>query len=67
MSVGRSIACAVGLNGKLYVFGGLGECSDSKGESKILDSVECYDPQTDKWTTLPPLPTSVYGASASVL
>ena len=32
-----------------------------------LESVECYDPQTDTWTELPPLPKGRSEAAAVIL
>lgn len=50
-SLGGSPAAAV-IDGKLYVAGGIG------ANSSILDTLEVYDPQTDTWTTLAPMPTA---------
>jgi N-acetylneuraminic acid mutarotase len=38
------------LNGKIYVIGGV-----DKNEY-LTDIVEVYDPQTDKWSTVAPIP-----------
>lgn len=40
--------CCAAMKKKLYIMGG-----GSYG--KIFDSVECYDPKTQQWTTLCPL------------
>jgi hypothetical protein len=44
-------AATTGLDGKIYVLGGLG------GGVK-LDRAEAYDPATNLWATLPPMPTA---------
>jgi N-acetylneuraminic acid mutarotase len=52
----------VALNGKIYAIGG----STPEATIPVLNSIylrpivgtnECYDPKTDKWTTLKPMPT----------
>jgi N-acetylneuraminic acid mutarotase len=47
----RADAAAIGIDGKIYVFGGY------VTNSKVTDSIEVYDPQSDSWswvkTTLP--------------
>ncbi len=42
-------AAATGLDGRIYVFGG-------SYQSKILDSAEVYDPNTNSWTSIAPMP-----------
>jgi N-acetylneuraminic acid mutarotase len=50
------------VNGKLYVIGGR-----TSGMSANVDTNEVYDPKTDKWTVLEPLPSKRGGlASAAV-
>lgn len=59
-------AGAVGPTGKLYVLGGFGEGTGDYDpqlnryvpDSGTLRTVEEYDPATDSWTTLTPLPSS---------
>lgn len=68
MSNRRTSPCAVGLNGLLYVIGGNQRINDETLNSPVtLESVECYDPQTDTWTDLPPLPKGRCEAVAVVL
>jgi N-acetylneuraminic acid mutarotase len=51
-----------GNDGRIYVFGGARDASGRTNE----DSTEAYDPSTDTWQTLAPMPTARYGASAAV-
>ena len=55
MPTGRHHTAATALDGKLYVAGG------RKGKNLALDVFERYDPRTDSWETLPPLPLGVGG------
>src|SRR5439155_16887117 len=41
-----------------YVFGGL------DGAGNVLNSVECYNPSTNIWTVVAPMPTARWGAPA---
>ncbi|KAL0726352.1 hypothetical protein Bca4012_022445 [Brassica carinata] len=50
MNVARRRATAGVVNGKIYVFGG---CSGIKTYGEV------FDPKTQTWTTLPPVPVSV--------
>ncbi|XP_062612513.1 kelch-like protein 24 [Saccostrea cucullata] len=47
LSTPRAGACAAELNGEIFVAGGFGYSLN--GNSTILDSVECYQPSTDRW------------------
>ncbi|MDY7077431.1 MAG: kelch repeat-containing protein [Chloroflexota bacterium] len=49
MTTARDHPGVVGVDGKIYVFGG----SNASG---ALDSVEIYDPATDTWTSGPSMP-----------
>lgn len=49
MTTARDHPGVVGLNGKVYVFGG----SNASG---ALESMEIYDPATDTWMPGPPMP-----------
>ncbi|KAL1190417.1 putative F-box/kelch-repeat protein [Cardamine amara subsp. amara] len=51
MAVPRAAAAAAVLGGKIYVFGG---CWGKKVDS--LDWAEVFDPKTQTWDTLPPMP-----------
>ncbi|TSK38445.1 Gigaxonin [Bagarius yarrelli] len=57
MTTVRKFGCCAPMKKKLYVMGG-----GSYG--KIYDSVECYDPKTQQWTTLCPLKERRFGAVA---
>lgn len=68
MSERRSAPSAVGFNGRLYVIGGSQRILDNPYTAPItLQLVECYDPQTNSWSELTPLPKSRSEAAAVVL
>jgi N-acetylneuraminic acid mutarotase len=48
------------LNGKIYIIGGF----NNKG--KTMNTVEYYDPKTDRWSTASPLPEPLDHAAAAV-
>lgn len=48
MSTPRSTVGVVVLDGKLYAVGG-------RDGSSCLNSVECYDPNTNRWTLVSPM------------
>lgn len=50
MNVCRANAAVTVLNGYIYIAGGLNK------HGYAISSVELYDPQTDEWTQLPPIP-----------
>ena len=54
---------ATSLNGKLYVFGG----EQWVPEQKVFAESWVYDPKTDIWEALPPLPTPRHGLRASAV
>ncbi|XP_004482744.2 kelch-like protein 33 [Dasypus novemcinctus] len=60
MGVPRAGHIMAALGGRLYVAGGLGETGD-------LLSFETYEPRTDSWTHLAPLPSPHVGAAGAVL
>jgi N-acetylneuraminic acid mutarotase len=55
MPTGRHHTAAAALDGELYVVGG------RRGNNLALDAVERYDPSTDSWERLAPLPMGVGG------
>jgi N-acetylneuraminic acid mutarotase len=55
----REHLTAVGVADALVAIGGRGTAN--------VDAVERYDPATDRWTTLPPLPTARSGLAAALL
>lgn len=61
MSVERSGATAVGLNGLLYVIGGM-----TKNGEKAT-TVEVYNPATNSWRTVTGMPTGRWGLGSGVI
>lgn len=49
---------SVEANGCLFVIGGEGNYSDPRG---LSDNTEMYNPRTNSWTTLAPMPTPTHG------
>jgi len=49
MSVERYVLGVVELDGKLYVVGGY------NSQNQALDSMECYDPDSNSWGSKAPL------------
>ena len=70
MPTPRSGAAAAVVNNKIYVIGGYNcttkDCSTPE-EVHYLSLNECYNPETDTWTTLAPMPTGRSAAAAGVL
>jgi N-acetylneuraminic acid mutarotase len=54
-------AATTGVDGRVYVFGGLNDAGT------VLRSGEVYDPQANAWTPLPKGPVARYGAAAVTL
>jgi len=50
----RSDLAAVAHGGKIFVFGG---CTGPASSPSVTNEVDMYDPQTNTWTTLAPMPT----------
>lgn len=59
---GRSAGGFAGVNGKLYYIGG--ESNDTPSTNAVIALVDCYDPQTNLWESLDPIPQGVHGMSA---
>ncbi|VDN97786.1 unnamed protein product [Rodentolepis nana] len=59
MKKARSGASAVVSNNCIFIFGGY-----DGSRKMILGSCEKYDPTTDRWSSLPPMPTARYGTGA---
>ncbi|HVX12138.1 MAG TPA: NF038129 family PEP-CTERM protein [Pirellulales bacterium] len=53
-------AVSEGKDGRIYVLGGYDFLTDS-----VTGQAEAYDPATDAWSTLAPMPTPVYDAVAT--
>ncbi|XP_045865101.1 kelch-like protein 33 [Meles meles] len=60
MGIPRAGHVMAALGGRLYVAGGLGKTGD-------LLSFEAYEPRTDSWTHLAPLPSPHVGAAGAAL
>ena len=56
---GRHLLAVGVVNGILYAVGGA--CCAPGENVTILNTVEAYDPTTDKWTAKAPVPTARYG------
>ena len=66
LSTGRAGATATAVNGLLYVMGGR-TANGQFSAPTTLETVECYDPQTDDWFYVEPMPTSRCEATVVVL
>lgn len=64
MPTARGAPGFASLNGRLYAIGG--RDGATIGVGAILDSNEAYDPVSDSWTVLAPLPTAVSDNYATV-
>jgi hypothetical protein len=64
MPTARGGLAAAALHGKLYVFGG--EWFD-QGESGVFAEVEEYDPVSNTWRTLAPMPVPRHGMGAAAV
>ena len=58
----RAGVASVAANGCLYVIGGEGNQADPRG---VFDLNEMYDPATNSWTSLPPMPLAVHGLTGA--
>ena len=64
MPTARLRPAIAAFDGKIYAFGGFTEKSRSgaaAGTSDLLDSAECFDLATRKWTMLTPMDTPIQG------
>jgi N-acetylneuraminic acid mutarotase len=52
----------IAARGCLYVFGGEGNDKQPNG---VFEEMEVYNPRTDRWTRLQPLPTPVHGVTGA--
>ena len=57
------IAAAV-LNGRIVVVGGEGNAADPNG---VFSQVEAFDPATNRWSILTPLPVGRHGTGAAAV
>ncbi len=64
----REQAVTVALEGKLYVFGGVGKSSANDTQVRALNDVYQFDPQTNHWQPLATrAPRGLVGAAATTL
>merc|ERR1712091_667191 len=62
-----NLAAAV-VDGKLYTLGGLvNDPAIEETGQKAIDTVGVYDPATDTWAVVAPMPTARYGLAAGVV
>ena len=54
---------AAAYGGKLYAFGG----EQFVPSAKVFADAWVYDPRTDRWSALPPMPTPRHGHGAAVV
>ena len=66
MSCPRAGASVIAVNGLIYVIGGR-TTSDTFTAPSTLDTVECYDPQTDSWFEIGPMPSHRCEAMVAVI
>lgn len=64
MPTGRSGHAAAVVRGCLYVFGGEGNPQRPDG---VFPEVEVYDPRSDSWSSLAPMPTPRHGIGAAAV
>jgi N-acetylneuraminic acid mutarotase len=62
MPTARSGHGATAIDGKLVVIGG--EVDTRNPPNRVFDEVELYDPETDRWVSLPPMPVPRHGMGA---
>lgn len=62
MPTSRGGLAATAAWGRLHVLGGEGDTTDPQG---VFDEHEAYDPATDAWEVLEPLPTKRHGTGAA--
>ena len=65
MPTARSGHAVAAVDGKLVVIGG--EVAADRPPSFVFDEVELYDPETDRWVSLPPMPVPRHGMGAAVV
>lgn len=62
MPTARSGHGAAAIDGRLVVIGG--EVDARSPPNRVFDEVEVYDPETDRWVSLPPMPVPRHGMGA---
>lgn len=64
MPTSRGGMMAAVLDGRLFVAGGEGNVEAASG---VFEQLEVYDPVTDAWSTLEPMPTPRHGTGAATI
>jgi N-acetylneuraminic acid mutarotase len=64
MPTPRGGVAGAAANGCLFVIGGEGNPADPRG---LFDQNEAYDPRTDTWTSLAPMPTPTHGLGGAAV
>lgn len=64
MPTSRGGVAGATANGCLFVIGGEGNPADPRG---LFDQNEAYNPRTDTWTRLPPMPTPTHGLTGAAV
>ena len=67
MNTRRHSLAATSLNGKLYAIGGLDYKNERVNSKTFLNSVEMYDPSTNKWTYVASLINNICGHGTASL
>ena len=70
MAVPRNHTAGGAIGGRFYVVGGRGSPKASTAHKACIDDqhlVEVYDPATDRWQSLPPMPDPRHGIFAGVI
>lgn len=62
MPTARSGHAAAAIDGKLVVIGG--EVNNANPPNRVFEEVEIYDPETDRWVSLPPMAVPRHGMGA---
>jgi N-acetylneuraminic acid mutarotase len=65
MPTARGGVAGAALGGKIYVIGGEG--NPESGSNGVFDDNEAYDPATDTWQVLAPIPVPRHGTGAAAL
>jgi N-acetylneuraminic acid mutarotase len=65
MPTARSVAAATGRDGRIYAIGGYNPINPHSGLAEVFNAVEAYDPRTNTWSTVAPMPTARAGLAAA--